>query len=162
MVLNTRIVELGEKLGIPVCATCDSHYLFEEDKCIAISCSASGAKANSDEAMPDLFLRTTKEMLAEFAYLGEEGEGNRHHQYTSHSRASDAIAPLPPDGKLTPRKINGSDEELKRMCYAKAHRLYGKILPEPVAKRLESELASIIGNGFGVLYYIAHKLVKNP
>ncbi|MCI5836819.1 MAG: PolC-type DNA polymerase III [Veillonellaceae bacterium] len=159
--LNTRIVELGEKLGIPVCATCDSHYLFEEDKVYRDILLSKWSKGELDEAMPDLFLRTTKEMLAEFAYLGEE---KAKEIVITNTRAIaervDAIAPLPPDGKLYAPKINGSDEELKRMCYAKAHRLYGETLPEPVAARLESELAAIIGNGFGVLYYIAHKLVK--
>ena len=31
-----------------------------------------------------------------------------------------------------------------------------------VEDRLKQELSSIIGNGFSVLYYIAHLLVKNP
>ena len=36
----------------------------------------------------------------------------------------------------------------------------GEELPEIVEKRLEKELASIIGNGFSVVYLISHKLVK--
>ena len=30
--LNRRVVELGKKAGIPVCATCDAHYLNPEDE----------------------------------------------------------------------------------------------------------------------------------
>ena len=46
------------------------------------------------------------------------------------------------------------------MTYEKAHELYGQELPTIVEERLKLELNSIIGNGFAVLYYIAHLLVK--
>lgn len=42
------------------------------------------------------------------------------------------------------------------MTYDKAHELYGPELPTIVEERLKLELNSIIGNGFAVLYYIAH------
>lgn len=47
------------------------------------------------------------------------------------------------------------------MCYEKAHEIYGTPLPKIVEDRLEEEFTSILGHGFGVLYYIAHKLVKH-
>ena len=47
------------------------------------------------------------------------------------------------------------------MCYKKAHEIYGDPLPKIVEDRLEEEFTSILGHGFGVLYYIAHKLVKH-
>ncbi|MDA6249217.1 hypothetical protein OSK06_26330, partial [Escherichia coli] len=28
--LNKKVIEIGEKAGIPVCATSDAHYLFAE------------------------------------------------------------------------------------------------------------------------------------
>ena len=42
------------------------------------------------------------------------------------------------------------------MCYEKAHEIYGTPLPKVVEDRLEEEFTSILGHGFGVLYYIAH------
>ncbi len=49
---------------------------------------------------------------------------------------------------------------MESLSYARAHEWYGPKLPKIVEDRLKQELSSIIGNGFSVLYYIAHLLVK--
>lgn len=155
--INNTIIKLGEELNIPVVATCDVHFLNPEDKIyreIIMSCSGY---PDADK-QPDLYLRTTDEMLAEFAYLGEE---KAYEVVVKNSRMIndliDDIKPIP-NGTYAP-KIEGADEELKEMCYKNARSIYGDDLPKVVAERLEYELERIIGNGFGVLYYIAHKLV---
>jgi len=63
------------------------------------------------------------------------------------------------DDLYTP-KIEGAEEEVKALTYSMAHKIYGETLPEIVVERVEKELASIIGNGFAVVYLISHKLVK--
>ena len=63
-----------------------------------------------------------------------------------------------PDGTFSPR-IEGSEEELRRMCYNKAKKIYGENMPAIVKNRLDRELNSIINNGYAVMYIIAHKLV---
>ena len=52
-----------------------------------------------------------------------------------------------------------SDDELRQICMDKAISIYGDPLPEIVQERLETELNSIISNGYAVLYIIAQKLV---
>lgn len=161
--LNRAIVELGDRLQIPVCATCDSHYLFAEDKIYrGILLSKWAKEGERLEDMPDLFLRTTEQMLEEFAYLGQS---KAEEIVVTNTRALndtvEELHPIPPESKLYSPKIQGSDEELVAMCYAKAKRIYGDPLPSEVETRLKEEFDAIIGNGFGVLYYIAHKLVKH-
>ena len=71
----------------------------------------------------------------------------------------ESLQPVP-QGKTYSPKIEGADNALKEMCYKKAKEIYGDPLPDVVAERLDYELTRIIGNGYGVLYYIAHKLVR--
>ncbi|MBP5184391.1 MAG: PolC-type DNA polymerase III, partial [Lachnospiraceae bacterium] len=67
------------------------------------------------------------------------------------------ISPVRPD--KAPPVIKDSDKILTRICYDKAHSMYGEELPPIVKERLEHELNSIISNGFAVMYIIAQKLV---
>lgn len=113
--------------------------------------------ADADEQAP-LYLRTTEEMLEEFAYLGSEKA--EEVVITNTNKIADRIdvmAPVRPD--KCPPVIPDSDKTLTDICYSRAHELYGEELPQIVKDRLEKELHSIITNGFAVMYIIAQKLV---
>ena len=66
-------------------------------------------------------------------------------------------SPIHPD--KYPPVIENSDQDLKDMCFQKAHEMYGEVLPKIVEDRLDKELNSIISNGYAVMYIIAQKLV---
>ena len=69
--LNRQLCRLGEKLGKPVVATGDVHFLRPEDEVFRRILMAGQGYTDAEE-QPQLYLRTTAEMLAEFAYLGDE------------------------------------------------------------------------------------------
>ena len=154
--MNRRIVRLGEKYNKPVCATCDVHFLDPEDD-IYRTILLAGKKMD-DGKQPPLYFRTTEEMLSEFSYLGEEKA--EEVVITNTNLIADQIekiSPVFPD--KCPPVIENSDQELRDICYNKAHSMYGENLPVQVSERLERELNSIISNGFAVMYIIAQKLV---
>ncbi|MBQ2450530.1 MAG: PolC-type DNA polymerase III [Lachnospiraceae bacterium] len=156
--LNKRVVKLGEQFNKPVVATCDVHFLDPEDEVYRRIIMAGKGFKDADNQAP-LFLRTTEEMLDEFAYyLGSEKAEEIVIKNTNMiADMCDRIAPVRPD--KCPPVIENSDEQLREICYRKAHEMYGENLPEIVKARLERELNSIISNGFAVMYIIAQKLV---
>ncbi|HIT64773.1 MAG TPA: PolC-type DNA polymerase III, partial [Candidatus Ventrimonas merdavium] len=155
--LNRKIVSLGEELGKPVCATCDVHFLNPEDEVYRRILMAGQGFSDADQQAP-LYLRTTEEMLKEFEYLGPD---KAEEVVITNTRMiadmCERIAPVRPD--KCPPVIENSDETLRKICYDKAHEMYGDELPQIVTDRLEKELNSIISNGFAVMYIIAQKLV---
>ena len=46
------------------------------------------------------------------------------------------------------------------MVYENAKKHYGDPIPEEIKNRLDTELHGIISNGFSVIYFIAHKIIK--
>lgn len=101
-------------------------------------------------------------MLEEFSYLPKEKAEEIVITNTRRvAEQCEVIEPLAEEWKSYNPKIAGADDKLKAMCYEKAVALYGEPLPEIVQDRLDLELTPIINHGYGVLYYIAHKLVKH-
>ena len=155
--INRKIVELGDRLGKPVVATCDVHFMDPQDE-IYRRILQAGQKYDDADFQAPLYLRTTEEMLDEFAYLGEEKAYEVCVTNTNLiSDMCDKISPIS-DEKCPPH-IEGCEQTIKDIAYDKAHELYGEELPEIVQSRLDKELDSIIKNGFSVMYIIAQKLV---
>ncbi len=155
--LNRKIIELGEKFNKPVVATCDVHFLDPGDEVYRRIIMTGKGFSDADEQAP-LYLHTTDEMLAEFEYLGSAKA--REIVIENPNKIADRIeriSPVRPD--KCPPVIADSDQQLRDICYNKAHSMYGEELPPVVVERLERELNSIISNGFAVMYIIAQKLV---
>ncbi len=155
--INKKIVDLGEKFGKPVVATCDVHFLDPEDEVYRRILMAGEGFKDADDQAP-LYLRTTEEMMNEFMYLGrEKAEEVVITNTVKIADMIDTIKPVRPD--KCPPVIEDSDKTLTEICYNKAYEMYGNPLPEIVEARLKRELNSIISNGFAVMYIIAQKLV---
>ena len=160
---NRRIVALGEKLNKPVVATGDVHFLNPEDS-IYRTILQAGLGFDDCDNQPPLYFKTTDEMLEEFSYLGKE---KAYEVVIANPRK---IADMVDELRLFPKHPEGKDtfqpfwpdaaNDIETRSWNTAKALYGDPLPEIIQKRLEKELGSIIGYGFGTLYSIAQKLVS--
>ncbi len=156
---NRTVVRLGNALGIPVCATGNAHYCAPEDGiCRRILREAQGFP-DADE-QPPLHLRTTEEMLTEFAYLAEETA------YAvvveNPNRIADAVEPLRPVPEgFFPPQTDGAEERLQALVRENAKERYGDPLPAPVQTRLEKELSQIAEHGYAGIYLTAQLLAAD-
>jgi len=154
---NRKVVELADKLGKPVVATGDVHFLKKDDVIIRKILMAGQGFDDFDNQAP-LYLKTTAEMLSDFDYFGDRA---KEFVIDNPQKIADMVdgdvIPVP-DGNYPP-VIEGSDDLLREICWNNAHKTYGENVPEIVEKRLEKELNSIINNGFSIMYISAQKLV---
>ena len=167
------IVRCAEEIGKPVCATGDVHYVTKKQKVfrdVYISAKGIGGVPHPLNPYarsrmpafenPDQHYRSTDEMLKCMSFLGEEKAYEV--TVTNTNMIADMIEtmkPVPNDHLYTPT-IENCDNMLRDMCFNKAHELYGDPLPKFIQNRLEKELNGIISNGYSVIYYIAHKIIK--
>ena len=156
--LNRCIVELGQRLNKPVVATGDIHFLDPQDE-VFRRIIQSGQGYEDSEAQAPLFFKTTADMLEEFSYLGkEEAQAVVIDNPSLINEMVEVLQPVP-DG-FYPPKIESAEEDIIKLTWEGAYKLYGDKIPEEIKARIERELDSITRHGFSVLYLIAHKLVK--
>ncbi|MBC7087325.1 MAG: PolC-type DNA polymerase III [Tissierellales bacterium] len=156
--INKKIYNLAKSKNKLVVATGDVHFLDPKDEVYRRIIMYGQGFDDADE-QPPLYFRTTDEMIKEFSYLGEAVA--EEIVVTNTNLISDMVEytkPIP-DGTFPP-KIEGADDELKKIAYERAFKIYGNPLPAIVEERLNRELNSIINNGYSVLYIIAQKLVS--
>ena len=156
---NRKIVEIADKLGLPVVATGDVHFLTKEDELLRKILMAVQGFEDFDNQAP-LYLKTTDEMLEDFAYFGDRA---KEFVIDNPNKIADMVSGdiIPVPTESYPPVIEGSDDLLRQLCWDRAKSMYefkGEI-PEIVTKRLKKELDSIINNGFSIMYISAQKLV---
>lgn len=156
-----KMIKLGKKVGLPVCATGNVHYIDETDAKYreVLVRSQGGANPMNRHSLPEVHFRTTDEMLDHFSFLGNETA--EQIVIDNPLKIADRIGDVKviKDDLYTP-EIEGADEEVRELTYSMARHIYGEQLPEIIEARIEKELKSIIDNGFAVIYLISHKLVK--
>ncbi len=165
-----KIIRVAEEAGKIVVATGDVHHLDKKDKIsreIIVNQKVPGGgrhPLNRKEitSIPSQHFRTTKEMLENFNFLGENKA--KEIVITNTNKIADMIENveviIDTGGIPFSPKMKDSEKIVTEMVYNKAKELYGEKLPELIENRLEKELSGIIGGGFDVIYLIAQKLVK--
>ena len=148
------------------------HPLFVFDK-----------EKRASQITPDQRFLNTKEMLDAFKWLNDD-QLAYDMVITNTNKILDMCEDAQPfvDGLYTPKiddaiakarscniieepfvdcnEVISADEYLKRLVYYNAHNIYGDDLDEVIAKRIDKELNAIIGNGYGVIYFVCHLMVK--
>ena len=164
------LIEVGERLGKPVLATGNVHYLEPEDEIyreIIVRSLGQGALINrtighgeaaQPAPLPKAHFRTTNEMLDEFAFLGEDSA--RKIVIENTNALAEIFEPVEVvKGDLYTPFIEKAEETVAELTYKKAFEIYGNPLPDIVDLRIEKELTSILGNGFAVIYLASQMLV---
>ena len=155
--VNQKLIAIADKLGKPVVATGDVHFLDPEDAKFRSIIMYSKGFADADNQAP-LYFKTTDEMLEDFSWAGDRAkEFVIDNPNKIADMIQDDIPPIPP-GTFQPH-IDGAEQILTDSCWQRAKELYGDPVPDHIAARLEKELNSIISHGYAVLYVIAKKLV---
>ena len=167
------LIQMAGKVNKPVVATSDAHYIEPEDKIYRdVYVFAPGLKGarhplnpyHRDKMKyydnPDQHLRTTQEMLDEFAFLKDQDLIKKIVIDNTHWVASQLSPDIRPihDSLATPT-IDNCDVLLKEKVYKKAHDWYGDPLPKIVQDRLDAEMKGISEHHYEVIYWIAAKIV---
>ena len=132
---------------------------------------------------PKQHFRNTREMLDAFAWLNDD-EFVKDIVINNTNKIADLCDNIAPfDSTLYPPKLPdaiaiarrchideepftgvneviSADEYLTRLVWHTAHKKYGDNLDQFIVDRLNKELNAIIGNGYGVIYYVCHLMVK--
>ncbi|WP_406614196.1 PolC-type DNA polymerase III [Mycoplasma corogypsi] len=169
-----KLIELAEKYGKKVVAIGDVRHKVSEDsifyKMLVYAKGVDsirhflydGRKAAAKTLnIPDLFYPNTEQMLDSFSWLNNE-------QLVEDIVINNTnyIADLIDDNIQVIKKdlytpvFDNSKQKLVDLVYQTAKQTYGENLPKEIQKRIEAELVPIVNNGFDVVYWIAHKLVK--
>lgn len=163
----------ARKVGKLIVATGDAHYVDPSDhiyRDVYISAKGVGGvnhplspydrENRPPFENPEQHYRSTVEMLDAFKLFCTEEEAKEMVINNPNTIANSIESLSPIKSKLFTPKIDNVETMLKDLCYKTAHTLYGDPLPDIIADRLKAELDGIISNGYSVIYYIAHKIIK--
>ena len=156
-----------------IVATGDLHYVTKDQKILrdvyVNSQGIGGAhhplyiyrkEKRYKQIIPDQHFRNTREMLDAFSWLNDE-KLVKDLVINNPKKIADMCDILKPvHSKLYTPVIEGSNEKLISIIWENAKRIYGEPLDEFIKARIQREIDSIIGNGYGVIYYVSHLLVK--
>ncbi len=170
------IIEAAKIAGKPVVATGDCHYVNPEDKIVRdVYIFAKALKGERHPLNPfrrenqplyenpDQHFRSTKEMLDSFMRWMSEEEA-REIVIKNSNLIADMCAPgIEPmlSGTYAPNaNLPDSADRIRNLCEENFRNRYGDNPDPSIRERLDKELNAIIGNGYAVTYYIAHRIIK--
>jgi len=166
------IVKAGMEMNKIVVATGDCHYINPRDKIfrdVYIIAKAVGMKrhplydfSQRVKENPNQHFRTTNEMIEGISFL-DDPKLERDLVIKNTNLIADMIEEVEPikDKLFTPELPNiDAQKEIEKLCHERVKELYGDNPPQIVTDRMNMELDKIGSNGYGVIYYLAYRLIK--
>ncbi len=153
--IHQALIDLAKKMGLPLIATNDVHFLQEDDyeahNCLC--CISTGKNADDPTRMiypKDVFLKSPQQMRSDFAEINQACDNTLAiaERCNVELDLKTCHAPVfkPADGS-TPNQL------LTRLCYEGLKQRYGKITDQ-IKNRLDRELDVIESKGFASYFLI--------
>jgi len=162
-IVNKALINISEKLKIPLVATNDSHYLKPEDADAqdVLMLINTGADPDDPERLTlkadDFSLRTPEKMIEDFKEIPEAIENTQKIADLCNFQFELGKIKLPqfevPSGK-TP------DEHLRELCEQGLEKRFGKDPKKEIVERLEYEISVIKQMGFASYFLIVQDFVN--
>jgi DNA polymerase III subunit alpha, Gram-positive type len=165
-----RIYKIASKINIKVIGSSDSYYCEKSEEIfrrVYIYTKGIGGrlhrlfkKNSKKDSYPLNYLKSSEELIEDFSFMGTEVAKKIvvDNSLEIFKKIDCNLKPIP-DGLHTP-KIEGVEEKMRELVYNNLKLRYGDNPDKIISERVEKELDSIIGNGFSVVYWISHLLVK--
>jgi DNA polymerase-3 subunit alpha len=149
------LINLARKVGLPLIATNDVHFLQEDDyeahNCLC--CISTGKNADDPDRMiypRDVFLRSPEQMYEVFSDVPEACDNTLAIAQRCNVEIDLKTHHAP---RFQPSDGSTAEEFLTKLCYAGAEKRYGKIT-EQIKGRLDRELDVIESKGFASYFLI--------
>lgn len=160
--VNKKLVEYSEKFGIPLAATCDSHYLEKDDAQAQDTLVAvqTGPKLGEGDritmAQDDFSLKSPEEIYSTFPYPKSALENTQKIADMCNVQIELGKIQLP---HYDVPEDQTADGFLKNLCMEGIEKRYGKATEE-VIPRLEYELSVIKKTGYATYFLIVADFVN--
>ena len=153
--VRQALINLANKMGLPLVATNDVHFLeedgYEAHNCLC--CISTGKNADDPSRMiypKDVFLKSSEQMRSLFPHIAEACDNTlaiaERCNVKLELKARHAPRFKPDDGST-------AEEFLTKLCYEGAEHRYGKIT-EQIKSRIDRELDVIESKGFASYFLI--------
>jgi len=155
------LIDLAQKLSLPLVATNDIHFLAEDDyeahNCLC--CISTGKRADDPSRMiypKDIFLKSPEQMCCLFAGTAEACDNTIAiaERCNVELDLKTRHAPV-----FKPADDSTPEEFLTKLCYEQAEKIYGKITDQ-IKERLDRELDVIESKGFASYFLIVWDFCK--
>ena len=163
--VNEKLVKISRKIGIPMVATNDVHYINPDDAeaheiLLCVQTQRTIIEKNRPMSMlssPDFYLRSQDEMKNLFARYPEAIENSRKIANRCNLEITLGKWILP---RFPVPVTETAETYLKKAAYAGAIKKFGDLIPEKVNQRLEYELSIITKKRYSTYFLIVADFVN--